>query len=674
MTAGPHLGAREDQPGEDPTEGPRLRVVADGAGVRDDGRPLPRLDAAKPDKDTLRPPPQRPAAPSLTGRLGRDRVTPAAPPLQAQPPSAAADGPRRSGGPALEAPAAVARPAREPDGAALKSSATEPAKPKAAPPPARSRKPRAKGKRRYRRRSFSKLTARVLAVNVLALLFLVGGLLYLGRYEDRLIQAELDALQAQAQIVAGALAESAVIGDINEEQGIDEETARQLVRRLYQTTLTRTRLFDVDGTLVADSRFLVGPGGVVEIEPLAPLQRSDWVRRVFDAAYKWVTEIMPVRRQWEVYRERPNQRASDYVSVVTALTGDVGSQIWTTENGEIMLGVAVPVQRLRVVLGALMVTASDLGIERAIQSVREDILKVFAVSLAVTILLSTYLASSITRPIRRLAEAADRMRHAHNRQHEIPDFTRRRDEIGDLSASLRQMTEALWARMDAIESFAADVAHEIKNPLTSLRSAVETTARITDPEQQRRLMGIIVEDVQRLNRLISDISDASRLDAELSRASAEAVSIAETLRMLAELYGASAEEGAPQVETRLMSGDAELFVPGLEGRLVQVFRNLIGNAVSFSPPGGRITLTARRVGDLVEVVVEDEGPGIPPTKLEAIFDRFYSERPSKEKFGTHSGLGLSISKQIVEAHAGTIFAENRQDGSGARFTVRVPAL
>jgi two-component system sensor histidine kinase ChvG len=327
-----------------------------------------------------------------------------------------------------------------------------------------------------------------------------------------------------------------------------------------------------------------------------------------------------------------------------------------------------------VVLGAVLVTRSSNDIEAAVKSVREDLLRVFAVTLAITTLLSLYLAGTITRPIRRLAVAAERVREGRGRDQEIPDLSRRRDEIGELSRALRDMTAALWARMDAIERFAADVSHEIKNPLTSLRSAVETTARVSDPEQQRRLLAIVVDDVQRVTRLISDISDASRLDAELSRAQAEPVDMAEMLRMLSDLYVGTVEEGGPPVVVVPPADGERLMVAGLEGRLVQVFRNLIGNAISFSPPDQTIELAARRAGDMVEVTVSDRGPGIPPNKLTAIFDRFYSERPAAEKFGAHSGLGLSISRQIIEAHNGTIFAENRQDGPGARFTVRIPAI
>ncbi|HEY2113332.1 MAG TPA: HAMP domain-containing sensor histidine kinase, partial [Dongiaceae bacterium] len=320
-------------------------------------------------------------------------------------------------------------------------------------------------------------------------------------------------------------------------------------------------------------------------------------------------------------------------------------------------------------------TAGGAAIDAAVRDVRLSILKVFGAALGVTVLLSLYLAGTIARPVHRLAEAAERVRRGQGRQLEIPDFTRRGDEIGDLSGVLREMTEALWARMDAIERFAADVAHEIKNPLSSLRSAVETVARIEDPAQQRRLMAIILDDVQRLDRLISDISDASRVDAELSRANKDPVDIDRLLQTLADVHEATAKPGAPRIVVGSPKGQ-RLVVPAIEGRLVQVLRNLIANAISFSPAGGVITLGARRDGRRMLISVADQGPGIPPDKMDAIFDRFYSERPAGEKFGTHSGLGLSISRQIVEAHGGRIFAENLGDPGGeirgARFTLILP--
>jgi two-component system, OmpR family, sensor histidine kinase ChvG len=341
-----------------------------------------------------------------------------------------------------------------------------------------------------------------------------------------------------------------------------------------------------------------------------------------------------------------------------------------------VLSVAVPVQRYKQVLGAIMLSTGSGEIEEEVRTVRLELLRIFGVALLVTVLLSFYLAGTIARPIRRLAAAAERARGRRARV-EIPDFTLRGDEIGDLSGSLREMTDALWQRMSAIESFAADVAHEIKNPLSSLRSAVETAVRIEDPASQRRLMAVILDDVQRLDRLITDISDASRLDAELSRLELAPIDIAAMLEALVDIHQATRADDSPQLVLELADRGRGLVVPGIESRLSQVFLNLIANAVSFSPPLGEIRLTGRHDGRAVLVTVEDEGPGIPADKLTAIFDRFYTERPAGEKFGTHSGLGLSISKQIVEAHRGRIWAENRKDASGtvrgARFCIRLPA-
>jgi two-component system sensor histidine kinase ChvG len=323
-----------------------------------------------------------------------------------------------------------------------------------------------------------------------------------------------------------------------------------------------------------------------------------------------------------------------------------------------------------------MQSQDAMGIEFAIRDLRLKVLAIFALALVVTTLLSFYLAGTITHPIHRLAAAAERVRRGHGREsQQIPNFASRGDEIGDLSGALREMTDALHERMDATERFAADVSHEIKNPLTSLRSAVETAARLKDPEQQKQLMGIVLEDVQRLDRLITDISNASRLDSELSREELGPVDIGRMLMALVDVHAVTSEKEGPAITLDLSERDG-LEIVGSESRLVQVFRNLLGNAVSFSPAGGTITVTVSETDRVITIAVEDEGPGIPESKLEAIFDRFYTERPEGEKFGTHSGLGLSISKQIVEAHHGAITAENRgQDsktGSGARFMVTLP--
>ena len=528
---------------------------------------------------------------------------------------------------------------------------------------------------RWRRRwrpLASPLTRRILAVNLLAPVILVAGLLYLDRYKQGLIRAEVAGLTLQAEMVAAAVGEGAV----GEESGVallNRDTAQQMVRRLAQPAHLRARLFEPGGELAADSRISMSSGGVIQVEDLPSVLPLNWrgrMKRGWETFSTW----MPPDDSLPPYVEQAEQRAEHYHEAMLALSGRTGSAVRGRRHG-IVISVAVPVQRYKQVAGALMVSADGSGVARALFQVRLAIVEVFVVVLLITIGLSLYLAGTIARPIRRLALAAEHVRHGRGRRHKIPDFSARGDEIGDLSLAYKEMTEALWRRMDATEAFAADVAHEIKNPLTSLRSAVETAARVTDPEQQRKLLAIVQDDVERLNRLISDISDASRLDAELSRAEAEPVEMATMIHALAEVYRATSEDGL-RFAVHLPIDDP-LMVAGIESRLVQVLRNLIANAVSFSPEGGSITLRAGREGRIVRVAVDDDGPGIPDNKLDAIFDRFYSERPKDEKFGTHSGLGLSISKQIVEAAGGTIHAENRTgaDGRivGARFVFTLPA-
>jgi two-component system sensor histidine kinase ChvG len=323
-----------------------------------------------------------------------------------------------------------------------------------------------------------------------------------------------------------------------------------------------------------------------------------------------------------------------------------------------------------------MLTKGGAEIDNALLNVRLDIIKWFIIALAVTILLSLYLSNSIARPILLLAHAAERVRRDRHREQSIPSFQGRTDEIAVLAASLREMTEALWDRVDEIERFAADVAHELKSPLTSLRSAVETVSRVANPEQKEKLLEIIQTDVSRLNRLISDISDASRVDAEMARAISHPVDIGDMLSTLVEI--SSNDPAAHEVHIAVnIPNKTNLVVIGIEDRLVQVYRNLIANGLSFSPPGGKLTVGVKRINSTIVTELLDEGPGIPSGKEKDIFLRFYSERPQQEAFGEHSGLGLSISKQIIEAHEGSIYAENRRDNQGqvvgARFVVELPS-
>ena len=530
-------------------------------------------------------------------------------------------------------------------------------------------------KKRRRISFISPITRRILAVNVLALGILVAGILFLDEYKNNLIEAELSALATQSEMFAVALSEGAVTETASGHYRVSN-ISKQMVRRLVKTTGTRARLFRLDGQIIADSRRLVGAGRMIEIEELPPAKESvNMLSKAFDLFDHIMLRFLP-GRQFPPYIERPVQRITDYPEAVASLDGEYIKSIKAGKGDLLVLSVSVPVQRYKQVLGALMLTKGSSVIDAALYEVRRRILEVFAVAIAVTVLLSIYLSGTIARPLKRLAAAAELVSNDFGRQHQIPDMSARRDEIGELATTLREMTDALWARMDATERFAADVAHEIKNPLTSLRSAVETAARLKDPEQQAKLMTIIQEDVVRLDRLISDISDASRLDAELSRTKFDLVNMGAMLATLADMHN-DYNASSPKVRLERIDGDkGSLMVAGMDGRLAQVFQNLITNALSFSPKQGRITLAVARTGSEICIHVDDEGPGIPTGLEQKIFERFYTERPDLEKFGTHSGLGLNISKQIVEAHEGSIIASNRTgtDGEvvGARFSVSLP--
>jgi two-component system sensor histidine kinase ChvG len=523
----------------------------------------------------------------------------------------------------------------------------------------------------------SLITLRVLAVNLLPVVFLLAGMIYMEDYRRGLIAAELETLESKAKLFAAAVVESATSPDATAAPDIIPPLAQQMVRRLVEASDLRARLFGVDGSLLADSLLLVDASGEVSIEPLPPPRRSRHLMKDVLDVYDRLLSRIGKPNALPPQIETPKPVAQDFAEVITALSGKSGTALRAAADRGVIVSVAVPIQRYEQVVGALMLNKDTNNIDEALTDVRLDILQWFLVTLAVTILLSLYLSGTIARPIRLLARAAEQVRRDRHRQHRIPEFGERNDEIGQLAQALKEMTEALWLRMDAIEQFAADVAHEIKNPLSSLRSAVETAARVKDAQARERLMTIIQQDVDRLDRLISDIADASRLDAELSRADSAPVDLTSMLETLVNVSETSAEQRRARLRLDVADG-AKLRVSGIEGRLVQVFRNLMANALSFSPAGGTITLKAHRENGLVVTEVLDEGPGIPDGREKDIFARFYSHRPKGESFGHHSGLGLSISKQIVEAHGGTIWIENRRaaDGrvTGARVVVELPAL
>jgi len=535
-------------------------------------------------------------------------------------------------------------------------------------------------RRRRQSRRHSPLTRRILLLNIVPVALLALGAVYLSDYEDELIDAELASLLVQGEMVAAGIAEVAVIGGETTTNRLDAEAARQLLTRLVKPTGVRARLFSETGELLGDSAVL-SESGRIHVTPLpAPEEpveppHQHWTDQIGD----WLGRQFSHSDRFPEYIERQNPTQRDFPEVASALRGFNASAVRTMSEGHLLLSAAVPVQRYKQVLGALMLTRDNRAIAASLREVRYDMLTIAVAALGITVLLSLYLAGTITHPIVRLARAADEIRLARESRPEIPDLGKRGDEIGDLNDALRSMTDALWQRINTIESFAADVAHELKNPLTSLRSAIEVAARPNlEAEQRAKLMAIVVHDIERLNRLISDISDASRLDAELMRGEFKTVDLKTLLSDMVQHYATvTAQKAGVEVELRL-SANPPYEGLGHDGRYGQVFRNIIDNALSFSPKGSRILIELSREarnGPFV-ITIDDEGPGIPEDNLESIFQRFYSERPS-EHFGQHSGLGLSICRQIMETYGGSITASNRKapDGRilGARFTVRVPA-
>ncbi len=553
-----------------------------------------------------------------------------------------------------------------------------------------------------------RLTSRIVLLNLLGLVILVTGILYFNQFRQGLIDARVQSMTTQAHIISAAIAGSATIdtgsividpdslddiadettADANQLSGLDfpinPETAGPILKRLLANTTVRARIIDADGNMVVDSRFLYGRGDIIQTD-LPPIDSGNG--NVF---VRWKDRLI----NWFFAYDYPLQvdygldNGKDFPEVAAAINGASVSVVRLNENRQIIVLVSVPVQRFKAVLGALILSTTGGEIDDVLKAERRVVLYTFGFVALVTILLSVFLASTIAEPIRRLSAAAERVRRGINKRVEIPDFTTRRDEIGHLSGAIRDMTNALYNRIDAIEAFAADVSHELKNPLTSLRSAVETLAFVKTDEQRSRLIEIVKHDVRRLDRLITDISDASRLDAELARTEHRPVDVAKLLQAITSLANETRKEGQAELSFEAAKLPVSIdplrgyVVLGHDSRLGQVMRNLIDNARSFTAKGTRLNIRVRRVGSEVEFRIDDHGPGIRPDNLERIFERFYTDRPDGS-FGSNSGLGLSISKQIIDAHKGRIWAENRYgkaaaDGErpvlGARFTVRMPAV
>ncbi len=496
------------------------------------------------------------------------------------------------------------------------------------------------------------LTARILAVNIIALALLAGSLFYIDSYRKELLAERFILATAEAQIAAEGLAENR------------PEDVREKLVRIGAGQDLRLRLYDAKGKLVADS-FELGEPSFRFVDPKSESWLQD-AARVLDRGMDFLLGTAPI----PAYVDPEETGADHWPEIAEAAASDATVIVQRrAPDSTPVINAATPISDKGAVL---MTTRNARDITQNVRDARQTLAIIVGAALAISILLSLFLARTIAQPLRTLVRAAVRVRSGRDRQVEVPRLPDRRDEIGMLARAISDMTAALRQRIDAVETFAADVSHELKNPLTSLRSAIETLPRVDDSELRTQLLDIARQDVRRVDRLVTEIAEASRIDAELSRTDFERVDLPRLLRALVaerDNRGVNGSGGVP-----ITCSGENLFAAGDASRLERVFHNLIDNAVSFSPPGAPIEIEISGRAETVEVAVSDHGPGIPDAARERVFERFHSVRPAGEAFGQHSGLGLAIARTIVEAHFGTLDASRREDGeTGARLVVSLPA-
>jgi two-component system sensor histidine kinase ChvG len=549
------------------------------------------------------------------------------------------------------------------------------------------------------------LTRRIIVSNLFGLLILLGGYLYLSQYKGWLIAAKRESLGAQGEIIAAAIAANATLeterivldpdklpelegtrppfrddGFVALELSVRPEKVTPVLRKLMQNTTIRARIYDRGGKLITDSAEILtkgqisDPGRSPHAANVRPRTKNLWTR---------MTEYL-FSADLPVYKEIGSANGNYYPEVRAAMSGAATPMLLLNESGEQIVSYAVPIRRAQQVQGVLLLSTEPGEIDEILDQERLALFKVALLALLATIAASLLLAQTVAGPMRRLSAAAENVSRSINARQQLPDFSSRKDEVGQMAGAFAAMTNSLYRRIEASEKFAADVAHELKNPLTAARSTAESLAYAKTDEQRLQLVQQIQLELKRLNRLITDVSNASRLDAELAFQETAPVELTSMLSGIVSTFRDIVDSESLRVKFEPERGSApgDFFVSGHEGRLWQVVTNLMDNAVSFSPANGTITIKLRRDQDTVEFIVEDQGPGIEPDKLETIFERFYTYRPTATgSRGANSGLGLSISRDIVQAHGGRIWAENsyppgRAAGSpptGARFIVRLPA-
>lgn len=507
-------------------------------------------------------------------------------------------------------------------------------------------------------RPLSRLSYKIMGLNLIALIILGTGIVYLDKYKRDLTAAETEILATEARLYSSLLADNASSGG-----GISKKKAEGILTNFVLQKSQRLRLFDDKGELLIDIQ------GKAE-EPFSGNSLPGYLGKLLNNGFADIVDLFSPTFGLPLYPV--TESAKSLPDVKDAFAGKVSVSAWRSPTGGLILSTASPIMKEGKDLGVLLVIRSDTMIERTFAAMRVDILKLSLGALVITLVFSLYLSAVIGHPLRQLAGAAEKVRQGAGNQNLIPDLSSRHDEIGELSVALHDMTTALQSRMETIERFAADVAHELKNPLTSIRSAIETLNRVSNQSDKNQLVAIIEHDLLRMDRLISDISLSSRLDTELARDAFETLQLNDVIQSV--IY--SFDHQDIKIQTSGLDNSYKVF--GNPHRLSQVFQNIISNAISFSAQGGIVKVQINEHGkNHIAVTIEDQGPGIPESAKSRIFERFYTQRPEAQGFGNHSGLGLAIAKQIIDAHKGLISVENvfnpQNEIAGARFTIVLEA-
>ena len=501
------------------------------------------------------------------------------------------------------------------------------------------------------------LKTRILVIILLPVLLYPIIIIYFNKYQDILIRSEFAAIERQGLTLTKALALAENQYGLIQRNQVSSPALQSLIPKVKYGSNIRARLFDMYGNLIADTKASMKYSPFVKVSPLPLVKNNSPLETYLTSFVSLFSNLISKPLNLPLYKDNIGLTLDNYPEIITALKGNITKVLRQDANNKLFLSVALPIKNIRMVRGAVLLSVSGEKIEQELIDLETELFKAFGLILLATFSLAFYFGRSITNPIIKLANEADKISEDKMQKTiNLTELKARKDEIGNLAKSFFQMTRELQSRIDHIAEFAADVAHELKNPISSIRSASETIGKIKNIKEQTQLIKVIQNDVARVDRLINDISAASRLDAELSRIEMTKIDITDLLSTLIDIRSSTIN-----CNIYFFKEVDKCYIWGNENRVAQVFDNLIQNAASFSTINCTIDIRLEKKLDKIIILVEDNGPGFSEVGINKIFDRFYTERPKAEKFGNHSGLGLSISKQIIEAHGATIEVFNRLD-------------